>query len=206
MRADALAHVVDDENRDGVTALHLAQETEQSRDIGAAVFVQAMESHQGIEQQELGPPAGERRIEALLVALQIEPHGRRRDDVKVESCEIEAAMGTEGAEALADTREGVLGEVDEGRASVVDGEAIETRGTRRDAEGDVEPEETLRALRLSAAEANGLLSPHIADEPVSAGLEGGQIACTHDGKLAVIVRVIAVVWAHGKMAFRAEAI
>lgn len=201
MSAYALAHVVDDEDRDRVLALHLAEEAEERGDVGAAVFVEAVESHQGIEQEELRTASREGPRETLLIGREIEPDGGCGDDVDIESREVERAMHADGTDALTDARERVLGEVDEGRAAIIDGEAIEKGRARCDADGHVEPEPALRAFGLSPAEPDGLVSPHVSDEPVRAGLESGQIAGTDDGELAIMmVRV-----AQGKMAFRAEA-
>ena len=181
MCADTLAHVVDDEDGDGMAALHLADKSEEGRDVRAAVFVQTVQSHQGVEQQELRAQTRERCVESLLIGLEIESDRVGCDDVEIEGVEVELAVGAEGAEALAYARKGVLGEVDEGGASLVDGEAIEARGTGRDADGEVESKPALCRFRLSSAEADGLVSPDVLHEPVRAGLEGGQLEGAHDG-------------------------
>jgi hypothetical protein len=47
--------------------------------------------------------------------------------MEVESGELELAMSTDSADAIAHPREGVLGEVNERGSFVLDGEAIEAR-------------------------------------------------------------------------------
>jgi len=136
MCADALAHVMDDKDGDGMAALHLAEKAEEGRDVRAAVFVQTVQSHQGIEPQELRAQTRERGVEPLLIGLQIESDRVGCGDVEIECVEVELAVGAEGAETLAYAREGVFGEVDE------------ARGTGRDADG-CPASTTLSTRRLS---------------------------------------------------------
>lgn len=185
MGADAFSHVVDEENRDGVSSLRLAQKAEERGDIGTAVFVQTMKPDQRIEEQKLGPEPSDGGVEALLIVTQIESDGGCGDDVEREAGQVESSMVAEGDDALAHARQGVLGEVDEGGARVVDGEAIEAWGAGGDAQGEVESEETLRAFWLAAAKPDGLPSPDIAHEPLGAGLGGGQVVCAQDGQLGL---------------------
>jgi hypothetical protein len=180
---DTFSHVVHDENRDGVTALHLPQEAEESGDVGAAVLVEPVQTHEGIEQKKFGLEAGERGFEALLVGLEIETHDGSGDDVEIERREVEATMLAEGDDALADAMQGVLGEVYEGGSLVVDGEATEARSSGSHAECHIESEPALGAFGLSATKPDGLASPQIANEPLSAGHDRGQVVCADHGEL-----------------------
>jgi hypothetical protein len=55
--------------------------------------------------------------------------------VDVEIREVETAVRGDARHALTDDRQRVLGEVDERRARILDGEAIEARGAGRDTDG-----------------------------------------------------------------------
>jgi hypothetical protein len=71
-------------------ALQIAQVREQRRDLAGQILVDAMQADKRIEDGELGAQLGDRRGERAAVELDIEPHGRRDDDVDVEVVEPEA--------------------------------------------------------------------------------------------------------------------
>ena len=69
--AGALPGVMDDEHGDAVAALQLAQVGEQRRDLAAGVLVDAMQAHEGIEDEQARLQSGDGLGEACC--------GRRRD-------------------------------------------------------------------------------------------------------------------------------
>ena len=96
--AGALLGVVDDDDGDGVAALQLAQIGEQRRHFAAGVLIDAMQAHEGIEDEQARVQFGDGRIEASAVGLKIEPHGGCGDDLDVEISEAEAGGGADAVE------------------------------------------------------------------------------------------------------------
>ena len=62
--AGALLGVVDDDDGDAVAALQLAQIGEQRRHLAAGVLIDAMQAHEGIEDEQARLQLGDGRIEA----------------------------------------------------------------------------------------------------------------------------------------------
>jgi hypothetical protein len=67
-----LSHVMDDDDGEVVSALELAQEGEELGDLAGVIFVSAVQSHEGVEEQESGSEAFDGFGETLLVALEVE--------------------------------------------------------------------------------------------------------------------------------------
>ena len=101
----------------------------------------------------------DRLLETVAVAFGVQAQGGSGDDEEVEDAERRAGGGGDAVEALADDGEGVLGGVEEHAATLLDGEAAQTRGAGGDRDGDVEGEERLPALGLPAQDADGALGP-----------------------------------------------
>ncbi len=93
--AAVLAGVVDDHDGEVVGALQLAQVAEDGGDVAGLVLVDAVESHEGVEQEQARGMAADGLVEAALVAGQIEPHAGRGDDADGEGGEVEAAVAAE---------------------------------------------------------------------------------------------------------------
>lgn len=85
-------------------ALELAQVGEQRGDLARCVLVDAMQSDERIEDEELGAQLGDRVSEAVAVALDVDPDRWRGDDVEVEVGEIAAGGERDAGEALARRR------------------------------------------------------------------------------------------------------
>jgi hypothetical protein len=64
--------VVDDGDGGLVLALQEAQPAEQSGDFGGAIFIDAVEAHQGVEQDEGRSELGEGGVETGLVLSRVE--------------------------------------------------------------------------------------------------------------------------------------
>jgi hypothetical protein len=137
--ADGLAHVVHDDDGDIEAALQLAEVAEQGGDVSGAVFVEAVQSHERVEQQELRAQVLEGGGEASLIGRLVESDGRGGDDVQIERVEVEGAVKAEACDASADLGESVLGEVDESGTGVESREATEERRSGRETDGEVEP-------------------------------------------------------------------
>lgn len=70
--ARALGHVVDESDGEGVATVEFAEEAEQAGDVGGTVFVETVEAHDGIEEEESGPERGEGGVECAPVVVEVE--------------------------------------------------------------------------------------------------------------------------------------
>lgn len=170
--ARALGHVVDERDGEGVAAVELAEEAEQSGDVGGTVFVEAVESDEGIEEEECGPEGGEGGVECAPVGFEVEAQAGPGDDVEVEVGERELPVGTDLGDAVTELMRRVLGEIDDGGARGVDVEAAETGGTGGDGDGEIEPEPGFTGFGRSPDDADGVGAPEALDEPAGLGGPG----------------------------------
>ena len=67
-----------------MSTIELAQEAEQSGDVCGTVFIEAMQTDEGVEHEQLGPERQEGSVERLPIALDVETQARCGDDVQVE--------------------------------------------------------------------------------------------------------------------------
>ena len=100
----ALGHVVDEDDGDIMLTIELAQEAEQPGDVGGTVFVQAVEPHERIEQQQLGLQGGEGVVQGVSVLLQVEAQAGGGDDVEIESNQRQVSVLTQLVNAIAHGR------------------------------------------------------------------------------------------------------
>ncbi len=87
----ALPGVVHDEHGDAVPALQLAQPGEQGGDLAAGVLVDAVQPHEGIEDEQTGPHPVDGLGEVAPVGLEVEAQRRRGDDLDIEIGEPRAS-------------------------------------------------------------------------------------------------------------------
>jgi hypothetical protein len=160
-----LAHVMDDDDGEVVSALDLSQEREEFGDIAGKILIFSMKAHQGIEQEQSRPDLLYRVIEAHAIALEIESESRGGDDVDGKLGEVEATVAAESIETLSDEGGMIFGEIDEHGARIMDLEASEAGGTRGDGEREIEAEPGLSELRMSGQEPDGGPSPERLNEP-----------------------------------------
>ena len=131
---------------DAVAALQLAQIGEQRRHFAAGVLIDAMQAHEGIEDEQARVQFGDGRIEASAVGFKIEPHGGCGDDLDVEIGEDEAGGGADAVEPPAHDVERVLGGVKQNAPGAWHGEATQARNAGRDRDGEVQGEEGFPAF------------------------------------------------------------
>ena len=137
--SSALGHMVNDEDGDVVTAVEFAKKAEQAGDICGTVLIQAMQTYERVEHEQLGPERGDRGVERASVALDVEAQTRCGDDVQVEAAQRDASVLTDLSDAVAYTWQSVFGEIDERRARAQHLEATETGGGRSHRDREVEP-------------------------------------------------------------------
>ena len=134
------AHVMDEDDGHFELSLELSEEAEECGDFGAGVFIGAMQSDEGVEEEELRFELFDGIDEPCSVGFEVEPEGGCVDDVEVEGLDVEAAMIADAEYPFFDHGGGVLGEVDKSGSLVVDLEMVEARGIRSDTDGDVQAE------------------------------------------------------------------
>lgn len=197
--AAAFAHVVNEDDGDVVLSLELAQEAEQPRDVSAAVLVEAVKSHEGIEEEEPGLAAREGGAQTCLVGGEIEAQAGRGDHEQVERGERQTAVQTHTSDAVSHPWQRILGEVDECGAWVIDGEAAEARSAGGDADGEVETEPALARLGHASDDADGMAGPDLAHQPGVLRGSDLEVGGPCDGELWLCGRS----GTHGQRTFRA---
>ena len=110
-----------------MAALQFAQIGEQRRDFAAGVLIDAMQAHEGIEDEQARLQLGDGLIKASAVGLEIEPHGGCGDDLDVEIGEREAGGGADAVEPPAHDVERILGGVEQNAPGAWHGEAAQAR-------------------------------------------------------------------------------
>src|SRR5690606_20577680 len=106
-------------------ALELAQVREQRCDLAGDVLVDAVKTHEGVEDEQSGLEPGDGLGETVAVTLEVEPYRRRGDDVDVERGEASAGGGGDAGEALADDVQRILGGVQQHAAGLRRGESAQ---------------------------------------------------------------------------------
>ena len=159
--------MVDDGDGDGVAPLQFAQEGEQRGDVAADILVDAMQTHERIEDQQPWPEGGDGLLEPRAVGLEIEAQAGRGDHLDVEFGESDPGGGTDAFEALTDDMQRVLGGVEQHTAGALDGEAAQAGCSGGDGDGQIEGEEGFAALGLAADDADGFFGPELIDQPAA---------------------------------------
>ena len=75
--AAALAHVVDDGDGDVVLSLQVTEQAEEAGDVGCAVLVEAVQAHEGVEQEQGGAQSA-RVASRRCIGLEVEAQARQR--------------------------------------------------------------------------------------------------------------------------------
>jgi hypothetical protein len=178
----AFSGVVNDGDGEMVSALEVAKKGKERHDGGGDVFIDAVQPHKGVEDQERGFELGDRPLEALTVlgAIEADRGGSERPEVEVLELEAEVSAGL--LEAASQDHGSILGGEDEDAAGGVDREAAETGSARSDRDGETEGEEGLSALGLAAEDADGFFAPEALDEPARRCRVAGDLVGGHDGE------------------------
>jgi hypothetical protein len=106
--ATALLGVMDDEHGNVMPALQLAQVSEQRGDLAAGVLVDAVETYERIEDEQARRQSGDGLGEVAAVGIQIEPDGRRSDNLDVEIGQRHTGCCRDSFEASAHAMQCVL--------------------------------------------------------------------------------------------------
>ena len=98
----ALFGVVDEHDGDGVAPLQFAQEGEQWGDVTADILIDAVQSHERIEDEKARPQPGDGFVETCTIGLEVEAQAGGGDHLHVECGEADAGGGADAFEAATD--------------------------------------------------------------------------------------------------------
>jgi hypothetical protein len=160
-----LTGVVDQEHGGGEGPLQVTQVREQGRDLGDGVLVDAVESHEGVEDEQPGTEGGDRLLQAVAVLGQVEAETGRGDHVEVEAGEGHPGGLRDPLQPPAHDGQRLLGGEEEHGAGLGRREAAQAGRAGGDRDGQVEGQERLAAFGLAADDAHGLIGPELFDEP-----------------------------------------
>lgn len=126
-RRAALAGVMDDEDGDVELPLERAEVAEERGDLAGVVLVDAVQSDEGIEDEQARRTTANGVPEAGLIAGAVEAQDGDGDDVDGEMGEVDAARLADASKPRLDDGARVLGHVEEDGPRVVDVEGAEAR-------------------------------------------------------------------------------
>ena len=142
--AGSLPGMMYDRHGDAMTALRLTQEGEQRCDIAADIFIDAVQAHEGIEDEQPWLQPGNGLVETRAVGGEIEPQAGGGDHLDVERGKADSSSGADALETAADDMERVFG------------------GIEQDATGAAEG---FAAFWLAADDPHSFVGPQPVDEP-----------------------------------------
>jgi hypothetical protein len=147
--------MVDDEDGDAMAPLQLVQVRKQRRDFASGVFVDAVQPHEGIEDQQPWLQAGDGVGEAAPIGLEIEPERGSGDDLDIEIGKVDAGGDGDALEPPAHSGRGILGGIEEDTAGVGYRKTPQAGNTSSNGNGQIERQERPAALGLAADDADG---------------------------------------------------
>jgi hypothetical protein len=161
----SLFGMVDDRDGDGMAPLQFAQEGEQRGDIATDILIDAMQTHERIEDQEPRLQPGDGGVETGAIRLEVEAQAGGGDHLHVEVGETDAGRGADAFEAATDDVQRVFGWVKQNAAGAAHREAPQAGDAGGDGHGQIEGEEGFAAFGLAADDADGFFRPQPIDEP-----------------------------------------
>src|SRR5215471_9390237 len=157
--SSTLFGMVDDEDGEAIAALQLAQVGKQRGDFAAGVLVDAVQPHEGIENEQARPQVCDGVGEAAPIAFEIKAKGRRGDDLDIQIGEVDASGSGDALEPPAHDRSGILGSIEEDTARIGRFKTAQTRNPSSNGNSEIERQERLAALGLAADDADGFMRP-----------------------------------------------
>jgi hypothetical protein len=140
------------------------------------ILITAVQSHQGVEQEELGAQVLDGVGKPAPVGFEVEAQDRCGDDVDGRRGQVEASVSAQALEALTHEAGMVFGEEDEDGPGLGDFEGIEAGGCGGDGQSEVEAEPGLTQLGGAGEEADGGAAPQGLDEPARLGVGRVELA------------------------------
>jgi hypothetical protein len=133
-----LAGMVYEDHSAVMGALELAQVAQQFGDIGGGIFIEAVQSDQGIEKEQAWLIALEGFVEAALIGAEVQAQAWCGDGKKRERSDVEAPVPAERQNAAANGGQGILSQIDQDRALGIDREASQAGGPGCDADRHIQ--------------------------------------------------------------------
>jgi hypothetical protein len=165
----ALAGVMDERDSGVKVTLQIAQVGKEWCDLGGGVFVDAMQTHEGVEHEQFWLQQGDRGGQRLSVIVVIEPERRHGDEVNVKAFEVDAGYGGNSLEALAHDKGCVLGGEQQYGTTLAGWKAAQAGAAGSNGDGKIESQEGLAALGFAADDADRLSAPQAFDQPAWRG-------------------------------------
>jgi len=145
---------VDEDDGHVSGALELSEAGQDGRDRTRVILVLGMKADEGVEEQQAWANFLHGSVKSSTVFLTIEAKGGSGDEVEVGLMQTDSAVLTEPLDARPSVVEGVLGQVEQSGAGLVDCEGTQAGSARGDAEGEIEGEPGLADLGLCGAPHN----------------------------------------------------
>ena len=180
--ATTLFGMMHEQNGEAIPALQFAKIGQERRDLAAGVFVDPVQTDEGIQDQHPGRKIRDSLLETSAIRGQVEPYGRRGDDVNVEITQADAGGGADPLQTTTHDVQGVLRGVEQDASGLRHGEPAQARRAGGHRDGQIQGEEGLAALRLPADDANGIRRPQIGDQPALLLGTGRQRKGRRDGE------------------------
>lgn len=163
-----------------VLTLQPTQKSQQGRDLVGHVFVNAVQTHEGVEDQEFGLMVSDRLGQGLAICVEVQPQARRGDHLDVDVCQFEIRGAAQRVEAVTHDVQGILGREDQHTPRPWDGETPQAWSAGGHGDADLQREEGLAALGFTPEDADSLVGPELLDEPVPVGWPYGKLGCVLD--------------------------
>ncbi len=168
-----LPRVMHQQHRQVELPLQRAKVRQQLGHFAGVVLVDAVKSHQGIQNEQPGPEPPGCLQEPRAVRIAIEPEHGRGDHVDLDLGEIETAMPGHSRDPLAHDRQRVLGQVDQDRPRLRHGVLAQARRAGGHREGHVQSQPCLGALGGTADHADRRRAPEPFHKPALGALLAG---------------------------------
>lgn len=157
--------VVNDDDGQLKQTLEFTEVSQNGGDIGRRIFVDTVEAHEGVEEQEAWSQLLDCMPKPVLILASVEPERWSGDDLNVELGEAEIGDVTDPFEPAANNLKRILGCVEENASGAANGKMSKTRRAGSDGDGHIENEEALTGFGLAADDPDRLVGPQAFDEP-----------------------------------------
>ena len=121
----AFASVVHEQHCGVELALECSQEGEQWGDVGCCIFVDAVETHEGVEHEQAWAQGGDGVAETTAIVFEVDTQSRCGDDMDIERIERDVCGAGDAFEALSYGVQCILGGEEHDGTGVCDGETAQ---------------------------------------------------------------------------------
>jgi hypothetical protein len=165
----ALSGMVHERDAGVKFTLQLAQVGEEGSDVGGGVFVDTMQTNEGVEHEEFRLQQGDRGGQRLSIVVAVEPERRHGYEMDIEAFEVNAGRSGNALEAPADNQRIILGSEQQHGTALTGRKAAQARGARGNGDGKIESQEGLATFWFAADDSDCLVTPQTFDQPARRG-------------------------------------